>query len=115
MFFFLDVPKWVLVLAGIAIATILGIVIWLVRSNVTVAGGAVEYMDGYEAGTGKSTDSAKRIERTVAPKTGFELQPGQQPYDPVIKRDGTTNRRSVPSQNAAPPVSDGGRGRGGRN
>ena len=115
MFFFLDIPKWVMALAAVAVVTILGVVIWLLRSNLTVSGGAVEYMDGYDAGSGKSTNSAKRIERTAAPETGFELKPGQRPYNTVIKKGSTNNTASVPSQTAAPPVTDGGRGRGGRN
>ena len=104
-----------MVLMAAAVVAILGVVIWLLRSNLTVSGGAVEYMDGYEAGSGKSTNSAKRIERTAAPKTGFELKPGQRPHNTVIKKGGTINTASVPSQTAAPPVTDDGRGRGGRN
>jgi hypothetical protein len=116
MFFFLDIPKWVMALMAAAVVTILGVVIWLLRSNLTVSGGAVEYMSEYEAGSGKSTSSAKRNERTAAPKTGFELKPGQQPHNTVINKKGSTsNTASVPSQSTAPPVSDDGRGRGGRN
>lgn len=115
MFFFLDIPKWVIALVAAALAAILGIVFWVLRSNMSASAGAVEYMSEYEAGSGKSSSSAKRDERTVAPPSGFELQPGQQPHNTVIPKGGGSGRRSVPSQTGAPPASEGGRGRGGRN
>ena len=104
MFFFLDIPKWVMALMAAAVVTILGVVIWLLRSNLTVSGGAVEYMGEYEAGSGKSASSAKRNERTAAPKAGFELKPGQQPHNTVIKKGNANNTASAASQ--APAASN---------
>lgn len=99
-----------------AAATILGVIIWALKSNLTVSGGAVEYMGDYEAGSGKSPSSAKRTERTQAPKTGFELAPGQKPHNTIIPgKKGDTGTPSVPSQATPPPESTDGRGRGGRN
>ncbi len=115
MFFFLDIPKWVMALMAAAVVTILGVIVWFLKSNLTVGGGAVEYMGEYEAGSGKSPSTVKRTERKQAPKEGFELQPGQTPHDTIIKKKAAdTGTPSVPSQSPAPSTSPGGRGREGR-
>ena len=89
MFFFLDIPKWVMGVIAAAIFAVAGLITWLVLSNVTPKGGAVEYLDSYQAGAGTSKSVARnpRDERKSAPSKGFELQPGMKPANTVLRRN----------------------------
>lgn len=120
MFFWSELPRWFWGLLIVAILAVVGIIYSMVRGQVSVSAGAVQYMDDYNR-DGKSSNP--RENRRQAPAGGFAPRPGEQPYNTIIDRNKPKNDSFVPSQQPTipqqqpdqPAPTGNGRGRGGRN
>jgi hypothetical protein len=93
MFFWSELPRWFYALLILAVVAIAAIIFSMVRGQVSVSAGAVQYMDEYNTGGGNTREGRK-----VAPPGGFAPRPGDQPHNTVIDRSKPQNTPFVPSQ-----------------
>ena len=105
MFFWSEIPRWIYAVALLAVLAIAAIIYSMVRGQVSVSAGAVQYMDEYN-----QKGSNPREVRTAAPPGGFKKREGEPEHNTVIDR----NKPGNPPANPA-PVNPRGGGRGERN
>lgn len=121
MFFWSEIPRWIYALVAVAIAAIVGIVMFIVRGQVSVSAGAVQYTDEY------NQPVQNRESRRAAPQGGFAPREGSPEYNTRLpdskQRKQPENQPFVPSaaggrgdrQSGAPVVNAPQQGRGERN
>lgn len=121
MFFWSEIPKWIYALIAVAIAAIVGIVMFVVRGQVSVSAGAVQYTDEY------NQPAQNRETRRTAPQGGFATREGAPEYNTRLpdskQRRETAAQPFVPSQaggrgdrqTGAPVINAPQQGRGERN
>jgi len=121
MFFWSEIPKWIYAVIALAIAAIVAIVMFVIRSQVSVSAGAVQYMDEY------NQPAQTRESRRTAPAGGFAPREGAPEHNTRLpdskQRRETGGQAFVPSQaggrgdrqTGAPVINAPQQGRGERN
>lgn len=108
MFFWSEIPKWIYALIAAAIAAIVGIILFIVRSQVSVSAGAVQYMDEYNQ-PGKNAREVRR----AAPAGGFAPREGAPQYNTRLPDKRAEQQQPVNTPFVPSSAGRGDRGRSG--